>query len=111
MPFDGASIPPAAALLMRARTLIETPDRWSQGSERWWGYHGGPMCLRGATGRACNDIAVNVSVLADAESVLRSKAGMELWEYNDTHTHSEVLALIDAGIAELLTQPALEVTS
>jgi hypothetical protein len=75
--------------LRAARALIESPDRWSCGCPRW---EFDEYCIATALHK--------VGGYAAGGKVLRGLVGGEsLIRFNATHSHAEVLALFDRGIA------------
>ena len=87
--------------LLALRALAEPPEDWCQG--RMWKpiTHAAPRCLVGHM-----LIATHLK-FQDAEGALKAELppGFSqgrcnpLVDFNDTHTHSEVLAVIDKAIA------------
>jgi hypothetical protein len=82
-------------VLRAAREYISAPSRWAQG----WYDEGGAVCAIGAVNVAmgrqpdCNEIS-------EAEEALRSAvSGDSVVDFNDSHTHAEVLTLFDRAIA------------
>jgi hypothetical protein len=83
--------------LERTRALIATPEQWCQ---RDYQNEIGQFCLVGAlcrvTGANCYEIWHT-----DAFRALETATGermLTLSGWNDTHTHAEVLAAVDAAI-------------
>lgn len=94
--------------LKAARDLISDPARWTQKTQAR-DRHGRNVdflnddavcwCTLGAIAKADFDLWGKQS---DADKVLRRLVPRGLvGQFNDTHTHAEVIALFDAAIAEL----------
>lgn len=99
--------------LTKVRELLSDPDRWCQGL-RARNKDGLPVepdgrtavswCLSGAIQRVSAtsylgfDAISAIDEIFDARSVLDEIIYVSLEEYNDTHTHTEVLALLDEAI-------------
>lgn len=81
--------------LRAARAWITDPRRWSND-----GYgDGNRRCMIGALGRTASDIpTLNVAMEA-LKRVVRDIGFDLISEFNDTHTHAEVLAAYDRAIA------------
>lgn len=92
-------------ILQKARATIALPENWTQGAyarnkqgaacsalnktARCW-------CASGALHKAWQG---NYSVLyVDALNILGRVAGMSIIDYNDRHTHEELLAVFDKAI-------------
>jgi hypothetical protein len=109
----------ALEVLQQARALISDPARWTQGF--WARDRNGAECslenpyvCRWCAAGAINKVTPLVSqggvrgdalveleyAVADLLNILLSSEIL-LFDYNDTHTHAEVLALFDAAIARL----------
>ena len=98
--------------LKAARQLISDPAKWTQGKGARM-FNLKPVfardpaavcwCSMGAIYKQCTDQDRSTSDFAF--SVLDKKCwnlhGISAVNFNDTHTHAEVLALFDAAIAEL----------
>lgn len=94
--------------LRAARQLISDPAKWTQGDFARdslglcadpHGYKAVCFCARGAIQKITKeDDGPAEKALVDTCSVLHD---MYVEEFNDTHTHAEILALFDAAIAEL----------
>lgn len=93
------------ATLVRARERIGVPERWTQkvgarDCNGKWVRSGGPdavcWCLTGA----CYADG-NYQAASDAMQLLRTLIGGSVANFNDTHTHAEVIALLDRAIAKL----------
>ena len=95
--------------LKAARDLISDPARWTQG---WFAKNERGLnvsedhpdaccwCVLGAMKR----VSSSSIGFHQAAAILRNRSMFRLFdlsEFNDTHTHAEVLALFDAAIAEL----------
>ena len=95
MPLDGTKVSETAAVLLKARALIEDEANWCQGA------------YQKEDGRSCVAMALMETTKdriwpTRAYSSLCSAMGQLPEIYNDTHTHSEVLAALDRAIrAEL----------
>lgn len=96
------------AILRRARARIATPERWTRGVIA--------LTLRGFTADASDPDAAqwcaigaivaesDVGDSADARGVLRSALRItSISDWNDSHTHEEVIAGFDKAIASLET--------
>ena len=85
-------------ILKAARKRIEDPERWCQGYLRG----GDKWCAIGAVYEEADEAESGFAAICD---VLAAHAGLDgaaegrLAEWNDTHTHAEVLALFDRAIA------------
>ena len=95
--------------LKAARDLISDPARWTQGEYARDVNGSGIMpededafcfCSFGAIGKiyGLNEDAAPFFHLAN---VCAKKFAQPVIDFNDTHTHAEVMALFDAAIAEL----------
>jgi hypothetical protein len=87
-------------ILIRARKLIDHPDKWIKGMFTF----GGGYCAVGALFKAGIDRCgiewdKNPAYLALVKST-GTEPG-EVGRFNDTHTHAEVLAAFDRAIASL----------
>jgi hypothetical protein len=98
-------------VLRAARKRIDSPEKWCQGT---WGYNScadAPHCLMGAARyevlqgpRASErDWEIRNFVALRAE-LLRMGWNASPMAFNDSHTHAEVLSLLDAVIAKLEEQ-------
>ena len=91
MPFDGTDASQAVQALLWVREKLATPDKWCCGNG---GSRNGAHCLVWAfTG--CPYDAQWLAFRA----LERQAAPQGIIEFNDTHTHAEVLDLIDRAIA------------
>lgn len=82
-------------VLRTARGLIDTPDKWS---ESGWGWDGVRRCAVQAIVDAdpsCDRDCTS----SPAYYALRRALGGNVGEFNDAHSHAEVLALFDKAIA------------
>ena len=95
--------------LKAARDLISDPARWTQFVQARDGHgtqvpHNDPtahcFCIMGAVGRTAVQ-GNKMDALKVLSRVTRRNFDTSIPDYNDTHTHAEVLALFDAAIAEL----------
>lgn len=99
--------------LKAARDLISDPSCWTQGdfARNTDGQSVDPnnkeamcFCAFGAIQRITEN-----PLMSDAdrllESICNERFSLSVGDFNDTHTHAEVLALFDAAIAELEAQP------
>jgi len=89
--------------LIAARKLIENRATWCQGSERQI-FLGDQepriqFCSLGALRAASPELAARLYTLLSA-----AISGGDLIKYNDSHSHSEVLAVWDAMIAKSIDQ-------
>jgi hypothetical protein len=95
-------------VLVRARKLIEDPERWAQ---RAWGYDAAGNRLNiDELGKACR-LCVGGALLLAADGRWVSDVpafglvediaseGTRLSCFNDSHSHAEVLAVLDTAIA------------
>lgn len=92
-------------ILRAAREKIADPDRWVKGElaidgeglriETASGAHRGVRWC--AVGACCAVAGMDWTTAGDA---LEAVAGESVVDFNDTHTHAEVLALFDRTIAE-----------
>ena len=99
----------AAEFLTRVRKRIEKPENWTQGAAARIWPKGSPVsvssprakcwCLAGATFREAS--AYPLDAASEAENKLYRMAEFDVAFWNDTHTHAEVLALLDEAIEEL----------
>jgi hypothetical protein len=111
---------PTLDVLIRARGLISDPKNWGTGKLRQWTGEGRTAyCLHGAVATAVwgenapdferdGDPSVKLYLKAiDAlqDTLYRAGSHARPHFYNDTHTHAEVLQLLDETIARL-TVPA-----
>jgi len=80
-------------ILIEARRLIEPKEHWGQGRFRW-----PRICAADAIAVAAPDVAGKRDAM-DALSQALPVPGSGIGEYNDTHSHAEVLALFDRAIA------------
>lgn len=91
-------------ILVKARALIEDPERWTQGA--WardaWGNktldsrdNAVAFCVAGAMCRVSGDM-----VPRDAWAAFELAAGDGISRFNDAQTHADVLAVLDKAIAE-----------
>lgn len=112
---------PDLPMVQAARELISDPARWCRGTmaKNDRGYAVGPRqpdacqwCALGALVKCTPDDSkfkgeVNTKVMANALKVaamfrrLVIGVGHSLVEFNDAHTHDEVLATFDAAIVQL----------
>lgn len=100
---------PVLTALTKARELISDPVRWTQGEmardsrgeqESACSEAAVKWCALGAIIRTAGSSAVEMSATITLNRLLRGSIA----EYNDTHSHSEVLALFDAAIASFTAQ-------
>lgn len=100
-------------ILKAARALILDPQAWTQNvSAR--NQHGVPVdvsspqatcfCALGAIFSLTNDFGHEDAVEALSHEVWKQGCGIFVAEFNDTHTHTEVIALFDKAIASLEAQ-------
>ena len=83
-------------VLQKARGLIADPAAWGQGEDR----DDGTLCLLQAIDAACGGSPGWGDRFSPALARLRRHAGPVVSEFNDTHTHAEVLAVLDSAIKE-----------
>ena len=100
--------------LIKARSLIEKPENWLQGSfscdaegNHCFATEENAVCFcsLGAVERAINETIVDygcgADVYAAARELLQVKMGTSAIKFNDSHTHQEVLAKFDEAIKYL----------
>lgn len=99
-------------ILRNARGLIDTPVKWSPFG---WG-NGRSMCAINAISSAMGHPDLNMSN-TPAYQALRRVVNVYVGEFNDTHSHAEVLAAFDRAIeveeakaAEFTASPVTELT-
>lgn len=85
----------ALDILIEGRALIDTPDKWTQGSY----FEGDKRCSDGALRKACWGATNTFNVYYLAYIRLAHAMGSSVCGFNDTHTHAEVLAAFDQAIA------------
>ena len=95
--------------LKAARQLISDPAKWTQGVQAR-DEHGEQVphsdraaycfCIMGAVNRV-KPLWKKLDALLALSKITRRDFAASVPEFNDTHTHAEVLALFDAAIAEL----------
>lgn len=86
----------AVAALTQAKSLIDTPEKWGKKAFAWQG----KMCLMEALMRACGK---DNKLCGECVAFLKETWGdvpypKILTSYNDTHTHEEVMKLLDDTI-------------
>jgi hypothetical protein len=82
-------------VLRAAREYISDPSRWSQG----WYDDGGAVCAIGAVNVAMGR-QPDCGEISEAEEALRSAvSGDSVVDFNDSHSHAEVLAVFHRAIA------------
>jgi hypothetical protein len=94
----------ARDVLVAARKLIETPDKWVRDPYRngWGDCH----CTVTAIGEAITDIGYDVATEMAAEAAIKRAIGVDkmfsvmVWNDAPERTHAEVLAAFDKAIAE-----------
>lgn len=91
----------ALSVLTRARTLIENEENWSP---QGWGRSQGKYC---AIRAVCTAFGRGEHIGGDAQDILTRIVGQYFGEFNDTHTHAQVLATFDRAI-ELAGGPAMD---
>jgi len=91
-------------LLIRGREYISDPSRWCQGSFK----RGEAVCSLGAIyqcadiiGESKGSLIWDTAACCGANEALRARMGC-IPEFNDTHSHAEVLAMWDAAIADVM---------
>ena len=83
-------------LLRAARALIDKPQKWCKRYDFLHGRH----CARGALLEVTDGLDRSGFLLHRTVSLLeRATPGDRLMNYNDRHTHAEVMALFDRAIA------------
>lgn len=108
MPFDAIPNPVSKKrlLVQKARDLIADPKHWDQGNYAYRTKEGYVFCAVGALNRARSterkprepDDWDGLSTIARAMGFPDTES---LIEFNDTHSHAEVLARFDRAIAKL----------
>lgn len=102
------TIPKVSTILIHAKSLIDTPEKWTQnyyakdaaGFSVPALYEGATcFCSIGAVYRATHDLD-SESITNEALNLFRQVTGkMNIFMFNDCHTHSEVMTAWDAAIA------------
>lgn len=94
-------------LLVKAKSLIDTPEKWLKGkSHNEWCYASSTaFCSAGAFQMVMGGNKADDLIWLSKAWVLLMQAAQELGrgspvEYNDTHTHSEVMKMWDMAIAK-----------
>jgi len=94
-------------LLIKAKSLIETPETWTQGtyakdangqSVTSFSTEATQFCAMGAIRRATSCDAATFQ-RDKCYMAIRNAAGMDLTDYNDTNDHMAVMAIFDKAIA------------
>lgn len=89
-------------ILIKAKEVIANPENWIQGSyaidkdnNTAYGFNKNTVCFCsiGAIQKVLGSNKLN-----KAENFLREAAGCNIVEYNDEHTHSEVMEVWDKAI-------------
>jgi hypothetical protein len=101
-------------VLQQARALISDPARWTQeeyarnadGIKAYvWHADARAWCAIGAVRRVASDndsaVLAGQRALAQPIETVELESEEAVTNFNDTHTHAEVLALFDAAIARL----------
>ena len=95
-------------VLREARELIAVPERWTQGGlardaqgKQAPGVYNRDAASWCAEGAICKTAGTFPVARAAFAAVRETLAGAELCEFNDSHTHPEVVSLIDSTIARL----------
>lgn len=94
--------------LKRAKSLIDSPEKWTQGvcarniDGKEVSVHSPSavcFCSEGAIHAATNQF--NIKQRANKYAMLQSAVGsnLEVFEYNDSHTHAEVMLAWDKAIS------------
>ncbi len=87
----------ARQILVEARAKIADPSNWTTDAQKLTS--AGPYCMVSACANACRGVWDNFHIIA---KVLAGAVGTtNVPEWNDTHTHAEVLAAFDKAIASL----------
>jgi hypothetical protein len=87
-------------ILTAARELISVPERWTQGD--YAKDKDGRSCLEDDEGAVCYCSVGAISKVrfsSVALEFLAREAGGYIPDFNDTHTHAEVIAAFDRAIA------------
>ena len=90
----------SAEPLRKAKALIDAPEKWRQG-----GGNSSDKTHCALTAVASIDSPFNYGLISDSVEALCKSFGHNgrnwsaLAQYNDTHTHAEVMALFDKAIA------------
>lgn len=91
-------------ILIAARALIDTPEKWVKGAFALHTDHGTCYCLAGALLKATpgdifnEDFAAAGTVLKKAINSPSADFRLHLWNDAPERTHSEVLAVVDRAI-------------
>ena len=95
-----------AQILTEARALIDTPEKWTQGElarnskGRVIDYESKNAVCYCAAGALKRSAERRAKLLYTAESLLARVANVEfVWQFNDTHSHAEVMELFDRAIS------------
>jgi hypothetical protein len=118
MPFDNIPATPRyadeIAILDRMRDLLASPDRWCRGTPYTRVNREKPesVCILGALGIVEIGCAVGWGQTDAGITVQRMLerfvGGIALGSYNDTHSHADILALIDKARAEFIRAGQIE---
>lgn len=103
------------SILTKARELISDPAHWTQGEmarnsrgkqEAACSGAAVKWCALGAIIRMADEPLVEKRTIIALTRLLRGSIANygSIADYNDTHSHSEVLALLDAAIASFTAQ-------
>jgi hypothetical protein len=86
-------------VLRAARERITDPGDWQQKSA---GSQFGPNCMVGAVGWTANlyvqDDDIKWAAISILDTLAKQKGYRTAWQYNDSHTHEQVLAFMDEAI-------------
>jgi hypothetical protein len=94
--------------LLEVRALIEEPEHWTQGSfaKDASGKHTNAMsptatcwCLIGALRKVTGGDSSNPQSINTFVALTNVTEGTSISLFNDTHTHDEIISVIDAAIA------------
>lgn len=92
-------------VLRKARALIEKPENWTQREvardargKPIWNPRDERVCKRCTLG-AVDAVAESYEQALAMRTVLWEACSMSITDFNDTHTHAEVLSLFDRAIA------------
>lgn len=87
----------ALDVLRTAREMIDTPEKWWQSHGHNYGV---PDIVCTCLGLAISEQHAPFHARNSAEALLARVIGHgDIYEYNDNHTHEEVLATVDKAIA------------
>ena len=103
-------------MLKEVKELIDTPDKWCQGSfisnviSEAGGFLYSKRCVTAAiidAGETSKDMNTSYAV----RSYLDTMIGYSLAKFNDTHTHQDVIDLLDKAIESLKPETYTDVNT